>query len=122
MRVVLDVLADYRAEHPDAPRVGVADLSRTHGGKFGRRFGGLGHASHQNGLDVDVYYPRRDGREQQAYRPAAVDDALSQELVDLFVLAGARYVFTGPRLSLRGPGRVVQELVHHDDHMHVRLP
>jgi hypothetical protein len=38
------------------------------------------------------------------------------------VLAGARYVFTGPHLSLRGPRGVVQKLAYHDDHMHVRLP
>ena len=41
----------------------VGDLSRRHGGDFGPRFGYIGHASHQNGLDVDVYYPRADGRE-----------------------------------------------------------
>ena len=121
VRLVLDVLADYRAEHPDAPRVGVADLSRTYGGNFGKRFGGLGHASHQNGLDVDILYPRIDRVERRAYAPALVDDELSQELVDRFVAAGAVYVFTGPRLSLTGPRKVVVRLVHHDDHMHVRI-
>jgi murein endopeptidase len=121
VRLVLDVLADYRAEHPDAPRVGVADLSRSHGGNFGKQFGGLGHVSHQNGLDVDILYPRIDRVERRAYAPALVDDELSQELVDRFVDAGAVHVFTGPRLSLHGPSRVVVELAHHDDHMHVRI-
>jgi hypothetical protein len=122
IRTLLRVLSAYRIANPDAPRVGVGDIARPDGGPFGREYGGLGHASHQSGLDVDVYYPRRDGREEQAYRPAAVDQARSQELVDLFVLAGARYVFTGPHLSLRGPRGVVQKLAYHDDHMHVRLP
>jgi murein endopeptidase len=121
VRLVLDVLADYRAEHPDAPRVGVADLSRSHGGNFGKQFGGLGHVSHQNGLDVDILYPRIDRVERRAYAPALVDDELSQELVDRFVDAGAVQVFTGPRLSLHGPRQVVVELAHHDDHMHVRI-
>ena len=121
VRLVLAVLADYRAEHPDAPRVGIADLSRTHGGNFGAQFGGLGHASHQNGLDVDILYPRIDRVERHPYHPALVDDALSQELVDRFVAAGAVYVFTGPSLSLRGPSRVVVKLAHHDEHMHVRI-
>jgi murein endopeptidase len=121
VRLVLDVLADYRAEHPDAPRVGIADLSRAYGGNFGKRFGGLGHVSHQNGLDVDVLYPRIDRVERRAYHPALVDDELSQELVDRFVAAGAVYVFTGPRLSLRGPSKTVVRLAHHDDHMHVRI-
>jgi murein endopeptidase len=122
IRTLLNVLAAYRFANPDAARVGIGDISRPSGGSFGREYGGLGHASHQSGLDVDVYYPRRDRREEQAYEPGAVDQRLSQELVDLFVLAGARYVFTGPRLSLRGPRRVVQKLAHHDDHLHVRLP
>jgi len=118
---VLDVLDTYRTEHPWAPRVGIGDLSRPHGGPFGAEYGGLGHMSHQNGLDVDVYYPRLDGREEEARSPRQVDESLSQDLVDLFVRAGARYVFVGPSLALRGPRRIVQKLVHHDDHLHVRL-
>jgi murein endopeptidase len=121
VRVVLEVLADYRADNTEAPRVGVADLSRTRGGNFGKQFGGLGHASHQNGLDVDILYPRIDRLERHPYAPALVDDELSQELVDRFVDAGAVYVFTGPRLSLTGPRKVVVKLAHHDDHMHVRI-
>jgi murein endopeptidase len=122
VRTVLDVLAGYRAAHPEAARVGVADLSRPHGGRFGRNFGGLGHASHQNGLDVDVLYPRIDGLERRAWTPWLVDEALSQDLVDRFVATGATHVFTGPRLHLRGPRKIVMQLVQHDDHMHVRIP
>jgi len=121
VRTVIDVVADYRIANPFAPRVGIGDLSRRHGGDFGPRFGGLGHASHQNGLDVDVYYPRLDSMERRAYKPSQVDLVLSQELVDHFVAAGARTVYTGPSLDLRGPRKVVQPLVHHDDHLHVRL-
>ena len=35
--------------------------------------------------------------------------------------AGATKVFVGPHTPLRGPRRIVRKLVHHDDHMHVRL-
>jgi murein endopeptidase len=121
VRTVLDVLRAYRAEDPTAPRVGVADLSRTQGGRFGANFGGLGHASHQNGLDVDILYPRLDGLERRAWAPWLVDEVRAQDLVDRFVAAGATDVFTGPRLHLRGPRRIVVKLVHHDDHMHVRI-
>ena len=79
------------------------------------------HASHQNGLDVDIYYPRLDGTERRPFKPAQVDETLAQDLVDRFVDAGAQYVFVGPRLSLKGPRKVVSALVHHDDHLHVRL-
>lgn len=47
------VLAAFHAAHPDGPRLGVGDLSLPRGGPFGREYGGVGHASHQNGLDLD---------------------------------------------------------------------
>ena len=122
VRVLLGVLARFSATHPDAPRIGVGDISRPRGGDFGRRYGSPGHVSHQNGLDVDVYYPRRDGRERPPGVPAQIDRALAQELVDRFVRAGAIRVFVGPRTGLTGPRRIVQALAHHDKHLHVRLP
>jgi murein endopeptidase len=115
------VLAAYHRRHPHAPPVLVGDLSRTHGGRFGPEFGGLGHGSHQNGLDADVYYPRKDRRVRRAARPGQVDRKAAQELVNLFARAGAEYVFVGPHLNLHGPRRIVMPLVHHDDHLHFRL-
>jgi murein endopeptidase len=122
VRVVRRVLAAHGRRHRGAPPVLVGDLSRPRGGDFGPRYGGIGHASHQNGLDVDVYYPRDDGRLGVALRPEQVDRAAAQQLVDAFVRAGAEKVFVGPSLSLHGPPRVVQPLLHHDNHLHVRLP
>ena len=121
VRTVLTVLDGYHAAHPEASRVGVGDLSRPRGGDFGRQFGGIGHASHQNGLDVDVYYPRRDGEERAPRRVGEIDRALAQDLVNRFVQAGAVKIFVGPHTGLRGPTRIVRPLVHHDDHLHVRL-
>jgi murein endopeptidase len=119
--LVQRIAAEFGADHPSAPLLLVGDLSRPLGGIFDERFGGLGHASHQNGLDVDVYYPRRDGVGRAPWRPGQVDRRLAQDLVDRFVAAGAEKVFVGPRLGLRGPRRVVQLLVHHDDHLHARI-
>jgi murein endopeptidase len=89
--------------------------------RFGPEYGGDGHRSHQNGLDADVYYPRRDGTERVPSRVAQVDRRLAQELVTRFVRAGAQYVFVGPRTGLRGPPKVVMTLGNHDDHLHVRI-
>jgi murein endopeptidase len=121
VRVVLRVARDHHAAHPDAPRMAVGDLSRPHGGDFGPRFGYIGHASHQNGLDVDVYYPRADGRELAPRDAGEIDRRLAQELVDRFLAEGAQVIFVGPNTGLGGPPARVQPLVHHDNHLHVRL-
>jgi hypothetical protein len=122
VRIVLRVVRRFAAENPDAPRVGIGDLSRPRGGSFGPEWGGPGHVSHQNGLDVDVYFPRRDRRERPPKTVDQVDLELAQELVDRFVRAGAERVFVGPATGLRGPPGVVEALPHHDNHLHVRIP
>jgi murein endopeptidase len=122
VRVVLRVARAYRAAHPDAPRMAVGDISRPRGGDFGPRFGYIGHASHQNGLDVDIYYPRADGRERAPRWASQINRALSQELVDRFLAQGAQTIFIGPNTRLTGPAGRVQALVNHDNHLHVRLP
>jgi murein endopeptidase len=121
LRTIFRVAREHRADHPAAPRLTIGDLSRPQGGGFGPRFGGIGHASHQNGLDADIYYPRRDGAERPPRRVGQVDRRLAQDLVDRFVAAGAEFVFVGPSTGLTGPRRIVQPLVNHDDHLHVRL-
>ena len=118
---ILALLETYQQAHPTAPRVLVGDLSLPRGGPFGRRYGGLGHASHQNGLDVDVYYPRLDRLETAPRRAEQVDQVLAQDLVDLFLQAGAEKVFVGPNLELEGPREKVIPLVYHDDHLHARF-
>ena len=123
VRTTLAVFAEYAAAHPGTARVGVGDLSRPRGGDFSARYGGIGHASHQNGLDVDVYYPRRDRLERPPGVPSQIDRTLAQDLVDRFVAAGAAKIFVGPNTGLRGPPAVVEVLpAHHDNHLHVRLP
>ena len=121
MRILIGVAREYRGAHPRAPRVAIGDLSRRRGGDFGTRFGPIGHASHQNGLDADVYYPRADGRERAPRYASQTDRRLSQELVDRFLAKGAEVIFVGPNTGLVGPPGRVQTLVNHDNHLHVRL-
>lgn len=119
--VVLTVLREYRSDNPDAPRVGIADLSRPRGGSFGSRFGGLGHQSHQNGRDIDILYPRLDTQELRPSRVSQIDLELAQDLVDRFVEKRAQYVFVGPHTGLIGPRKIVRRLRFHDDHLHLRI-
>jgi murein peptide amidase A len=121
VRLVLRVIDAYASAHPHAPRVGIGDLSRPRGGDFGVRFGWPGHVSHQNGLDVDVYYPRLDRRERPLDSPAQIDHPFAQDLVNRFVRASAVRIFVGPNTGLTGPARVVQILAGHDNHLHVRI-
>ena len=120
VRTLLRVIRGYRREHPNAPRVGVGDLSLPSGGYFGPEVsGGIGHATHQNGINVDVYYPRLDGRERPPTSVDQIELPLAQDLVDRFVAAGATRIFVGPTTPLTGPPGVVQPLVNHDNHLHV---
>jgi murein endopeptidase len=116
VRVVLRVVRAYGRAHPGAPRVGIGDLSRRRGGPFGPK-----HASHQNGLDVDVYYPRRDRKERPPRRVGQIDRRLAQDLVDRFVRAGAEIVYVGPNTGFTGPRGIVRVLWNHDNHLHVRI-
>jgi hypothetical protein len=117
IRTVLSVAAAYRAANPGAPKIVVGDISREGGGPMLDE-----HVSHQNGLDVDVYYPRRDRRLSEPTEPGQIDRRLAQDLLDRFVAAGAQMVFVGFSTGLHGPPGVVIPYPNHDNHMHVRFP
>jgi murein endopeptidase len=121
VRVLLAVSRQYRAAHPAARPLLVGDLSRPHGGNFGRQYGYVFHNSHQNGLDADVYYPRTDRVPREPRTAADINRRLAQDLLNRFVRAGATKVFVGPNTRLTGPAGVVQVIPYHDNHMHVRI-
>ena len=116
IRAIVSVIGGYRAAHPAAPRVVVGDISLEHGGTMDQ------HVSHQNGLDVDIYYPRLDRHLSAPIATSQVDRVLAQDLLDRFVAAGARVVFVGYSTGLRGPSGVVVPYPNHENHMHVRFP
>jgi hypothetical protein len=116
IRTILSVIDEYRAANPRAPRVLVGDISWRGGGPM------EAHVSHQNGLDVDIYYPRLDGSLREPRLPDAIDRRLAQDLLDRFLAAGAHMVFVGYATGLHGPARVVIPYPNHENHMHVRFP
>jgi hypothetical protein len=101
----------WAATYPDAPRLGIGDLSRRYGGPID------GHASHQSGLDVDIRLPRRDGVEGPATQ-YSYDRGKTQALVDRLNAQGATLILKGYDLSLDGP---VVNWPNHNDHLHVRF-
>jgi murein endopeptidase len=116
IRAILSVAAAHRTANPDAPRLVVGDISLRDGGPMNE------HVSHENGLDVDVYYPRLDGRLAAPGGPGEVDRRLAQDLLDRFLAAGAKVVFVGRSTGLHGKAGVVVPYQNHEDHMHVRFP
>ncbi|HEX2110511.1 MAG TPA: penicillin-insensitive murein endopeptidase [Gaiellaceae bacterium] len=117
VRITLRVVNGFARAHPNASRVGIGDLSRPRGGYFGPK-----HATHENGLDVDVYYPRLDRLERPPRSASQVDRRLAQNLVDRFVAAGASRVYVGPNVGLTGPAGIVRVIPNHDNHLHARIP
>jgi hypothetical protein len=118
---VIEIAERYRRRHPRVPRVGVADLSLPRGGRFGVEYGGRGHTTHQNGLDADILYPHRDGREREAGSRGEIDRALAQALLNEFIRADAVTAIVDGALGLRGPPEVVQAMPYHETHMHVQV-
>jgi Penicillin-insensitive murein endopeptidase len=115
IRTLLAVMAAYRSEDRDAPRVVVGDISFRGGGPMEL------HRSHENGLDVDVYYPRRDATLRPPTRDDQIDLERTQDLLDRFLAVGVEKIFVGYSMDLRGPSDVVTPYPNHQDHMHVRF-
>ena len=116
IRTIVAVTHAYRAAHPHAARVVIGDISRDTGGPMDD------HLSHQNGLDVDVYFPRVDRHLSAPTEPGQIDHPLAQDLLDRFVAAGAQMIFVSPSTGLHGPADVVMSWPGHEYHMHVRFP
>jgi hypothetical protein len=116
IRTIVGVIEAYRAANARAPRVVVGDISLEGGGPMDA------HVSHQNGLDVDIYYPRLDRALRAPRSSSAVDRRLAQDLLDRFIAAGAGKVFVGFSTGLHGPATVVIPYPNHENHMHVRFP
>ena len=110
-------LHNFLGDKTQTPYMKIGDISREGGGPMADE-----HVSHQNGLDVDVYYPRRDGTLRAPTAPGEIDHRRAQDLLRHFVAAGAQMVFVGYSTGLRGPAGAVIPYANHENHMHVRFP
>jgi hypothetical protein len=117
IRAIVSVTKAYRLANPGAPRVVIGDISRKGGGPMTDE-----HVSHQNGLDVDVYFPRLGGTLRAPVAQDEIDHRLAQDLLNRFVAAGAQMIFVGFHTGLHGPAGVVIPYAGHEYHMHVRFP
>jgi len=60
---LFDFSEEFIADHPDTEKFQLGDISALNGGKISR------HASHQNGLDIDIVYLRVNKRGQDVDYP-----------------------------------------------------
>jgi hypothetical protein len=111
VRAVMRGLALYHRRNPHAPKVAVGDMSLRYGGDISH------HSTHENGRQIDLYYPRRDRRAAEPRTVAQVDLHLAGELVRAMLDAGAYRVLIGPHIRIPTPRRVMR-WPHHDDHLH----
>jgi murein endopeptidase len=111
VRAVLLGLTAYRRRNPDAPPVAVGDMGLRHGGEID------GHSTHENGRQIDLYFPRRDHERREPHTVAQVDMRLSRELARAMLDAGADRVLVGPHIRIGTLPRVIR-WPNHDDHMH----
>jgi peptidoglycan hydrolase-like protein with peptidoglycan-binding domain len=114
IRALQEVSSAWAAARPTGPRIGFGDISLQGGGPIS------GHASHQNGVDVDVRLMRNDGREEPTvYQSANYSRALTQQLIDLTRANGVlrvQYIFFNDPQA-----RGVSKWPNHDNHLHVRF-
>jgi murein endopeptidase len=111
VRAVLRGIAAYRRRNPGAPQVAVGDMGLRHGGPIDR------HSTHENGRQIDLYFPRRDRRRREPHTVGQVDMRLSGELVRAMLRAGAQAVLVGPHIRMRTVPGVIR-WPNHDDHLH----
>lgn len=114
VRAVLRGIAAYRHRNPDAPPVAVGDMGLRHGGEID------GHSTHENGRQIDIYYPRRDRNLREPHAVAQVDTRLAGELVRAMLRVRAKLVLIGPHIRIDTSARVIR-WPNHDDHLHAML-
>lgn len=102
----------WARQHPDAPRIGVGDISLENGGDIS------GHSSHEEGVDVDVRLMPKGAAEivvnrfsarYSRTRTASLIRLFKQELPETLTLFNDRSI----------PG--TRRWRNHDDHFHMRI-
>lgn len=114
IRALQTIGAKWFAAYPKGPSIGIGEISLKGGGDIS------GHASHEKGVDVDIWLMRKDHRKEPTnYKNPEYSRPLTQELVNLIrvntVLKVERIYFNDPQVQ------GVRPWAGHDNHLHVRF-
>ncbi|MEL6159425.1 MAG: penicillin-insensitive murein endopeptidase [Cyanobacteria bacterium J06627_32] len=114
IQAIKHICRQWAKRHPDAPRIGVGDISLPNGGDT------PSHATHEEGVDVDFSVVTNNGKEEPSnWQSANYSQALTRDFVNLIVenpvLAPRVILFNDPEIA------GVQYHAYHDDHLHVRF-
>lgn len=123
-QLIQTVGAQWFQSHP-MPQIGIGDISRVNGGPFSP------HDEHQNGLDFDVRYVRKNGIADslnlavKSQKKNWYDKTLTIELLRKFAANGSLYrILVSPLSEITSadvPGVSIVQVSGHDDHFHVSL-
>jgi len=107
VRYIVNSIACFRAKHPKAPKVVIADMSKRYGGKLKR------HKSHRSGRDADIgVFVTRGNSETDIpdHRACDLNVPLTWDLMKCFFDTGkVLYIF----LDYRMQGRIYKYLKAH---------
>jgi hypothetical protein len=119
-------------------RLGIGDISLEHGGPFYRIVtkpdGTTGvnkniwdHSTHQNGLSIDIRYPRNNYTEgrvnfKDERTKKFFSEELTQKLIDILLANGATQIFLDKGTGLKNSEKNVKYLDDHHHHLHVDFP
>lgn len=113
IRRIKELTSAYAHRFPAAPRIVIGDISRKGGGHF------PGHSSHQQGLDVDIYFPRSDNTER-----SPIGGGINYYRARWLIVRAARHpstqvIYAGAGLS--NVHRKVAYYTGHETHLHWRI-
>jgi murein endopeptidase len=113
IRRIRELTLAYARRFPHAPRIVIGDISRKGGGYF------PGHASHQQGLDADIYFPRADNAER-----SPIGGGINYYRARWLIIRIARHPSTQIIYAGAGLSSVHGKVVYypgHETHLHMRI-
>jgi len=122
-----NICSRYSSEYGGTPRshqFDIGDISKLGGGPWLNSDGRTRHKSHQNGLDIDVRYPRKDGQNlplDVRTDPAHYDTSSTADLMTCFInKSNVDLIFADSASIGIWGGALVNDTGHHT-HFHVRI-
>lgn len=107
------IVQEYRKSN--CPALAIGDFSKKGGGFL------KGHSSHQNGKDVDLYYPLKNHKKGTTKNVRKIDNKCSYQLSRAIYKSNPKLVLVGEDTMFRLYGKHTKRYPNHNNHFHVRF-